>query len=160
MYKDLSHLSKEQLDELLDMYYCSYFTAITLVKIYKLDIPYRSLHLHFPDIVLEDRCNFCGSPLHLELKRRDFFEKYHHRGIPYCPSCGSVVDVNLVDNIDKSDAENIAYDESDFLFENHLIDHILILTKKNRNILRRLAAEKNLSVSALVSSWIDEKSKA
>lgn len=88
MYKDLQHLSTEELDNLMKRYYSNESVNL-LVKEYDLDIRPNSLYKYFPpELVENELCEYCGINLvkHRKSKSNMNFSN-ENKNEYYCPKC-------------------------------------------------------------------------
>lgn len=88
MYKDLNHLNKEQIENLMARYYAGE-SIKKLISAFKLDIYPSALYKLFPPAEYEKySCEYCGSVLVADRpsKQSQKFPRYE-RDL-YCPMCG------------------------------------------------------------------------
>jgi hypothetical protein len=84
MYKDLSHLKEEQIEELMNRYYKEKRVS-DLIKEYDLDISVSKLYKFFPVEVLHDICPYCHVNF---VKIRPSKSGFVYDQDTYCPKCG------------------------------------------------------------------------
>jgi len=88
MYKNLSHLSQEEIDVLMQRYYDGE-SITTLLKEYSLNVHASDLFRLFPPEVHADYiCDYCGSALVIDRKSKSNKNASRHQYELYCPFCG------------------------------------------------------------------------
>lgn len=90
MYKNLDHLSPEEIEKLKERYYSKDKEKLSnIIKDYELDVRTGELVKLIPDLQLEEKCEHCGTPLKFRYKSRTYYYSADHKkGEPYCPKCG------------------------------------------------------------------------
>ena len=90
MYKNLDHLSSEEVEKFKERYYSKDKEKLSnIIKDYELDVRTGELVKLIPDLQLEEKCEHCGTPLKFRYKSRTYYYSADHKkGEPYCPKCG------------------------------------------------------------------------
>nr|WP_319489359.1 hypothetical protein [uncultured Caproiciproducens sp.] len=85
MYKDLNHLNKEQIEDLMARYYACE-SVKKLISAFKLDVYPSALYKLFPPAEYDNySCEYCGNVLVLD---RPSKESQRYERDLYCPACG------------------------------------------------------------------------
>lgn len=86
MYKDLSHLTDQEVQELMDRYYNKAEDVQKLIEEYKLDVTPGRLAKLFPPEELEETCEYCDTKLVQPRYSRN--AKFKSPKYIKCPICG------------------------------------------------------------------------
>lgn len=85
MNDKLSHLTSEEIDELIRRYYNKEKLAV-LIKEYDIALKPSQLVQHFPPEVLDIRCKYCN--VHFTRPRQSREYAHYSKKEPSCPNCG------------------------------------------------------------------------
>lgn len=88
MYKNLDHLSEEQIEELMKRYYAGE-SVKKLISAFELDVRPPALYKLFPPEEFENySCEYCGSVLVTARPSKDMQKYKRYERDLYCPVCG------------------------------------------------------------------------
>lgn len=83
----LKHLSTDEINTLMNLYYSGEKSATNLVAMYNIDSPPTHLYKLFPAMKLEDVvCENCNEPMYQKRPSKSSYGKNLEK--PYCESCG------------------------------------------------------------------------
>lgn len=83
-HQKIAHLSDEEIDIIIDMYYSGKMTVDEILKTYDIRVHKHSFLKVLPPIRLEEKCPICGEPYYLMRGPR----KRENKNIPECLKCG------------------------------------------------------------------------
>lgn len=87
IHDKLKHLSLDDINTLMDLYYSGEKNATELIKLYNINGVPSQLYKFFPAIKQEDNlCEHCGSAMYLKRPSKTSYGKNLEK--PYCENCG------------------------------------------------------------------------
>lgn len=88
MFKDLSHLDEEKINELIKRYYSGEKVKV-LIEEYALDVKVSDLYKLFPvKVFSECECKYCKGPVVAERRSKEWTKYGYQNEFLYCPTCG------------------------------------------------------------------------
>ncbi|MBI9056996.1 MAG: hypothetical protein JEZ01_04415 [Labilibaculum sp.] len=142
IHEKLSHLTSEQIEELIREFYNSH-KSTHLIEKYKIDYSSGLLHKILPPEVIEDECKFCEISLWRKRKRKRAWSMAD----AHCPECGHI-------DTDDCKCPNCVREKVEKLkcFELVPIDFLDLSSSKNRETrdFKSLTLREKLFVSSLL----------
>lgn len=148
----LSHLTNEELKELMELYYLGEKPSI-LIKRFNIDGSPSQLYKMFPEDVLEEVCPYCESSVRL-LRKQPSFSSSKNGNPGFCPECGHKNDSKCgCDPCVISKEEN---EKNLNRLRTELVLKRFRIVSRSLKDYSSLSAEQKLNIAAVVRSGIEQ----
>lgn len=147
----LSHLSEEQIQELIERYYSKKDKVKDLIREYNIKITPSQLCNSFPPKKTDKTCPYCNINLTVKYQSRDY---YWGNKSPFCPICEHVENtICRCYNCQKKEQKRIQSERQDMI---DFLETVLRIEESNKIELDSLSFEEKVYLGAFLREGISE----
>lgn len=161
MSPQLNHLSKEQIDALIERYYTSKKDSPSkLVEEYQINISPNSLYKLFPNLICKEECPYCGVHLQ-EIPYSRSAQKDRRKHEPFCPNCfhkstGYCMCENCKKKREQAKAQKIIAEETIIQKQRRKIQETYKFNSKNRISKDTLTFRDKVFLASVLRDFLSE----
>lgn len=153
MYKDLNHLTPQELVEFMEKYYTKSIPLKKLFQDYQISPNLNNIYMSFPPIILEDmKCPYCLKAMQYKRKSKLYHLQGYRPSEAYCPKCN-----HYNRSYCQCDACNQIRIKENEERQKRIFDHYSSITQKSKPIsIKDMTLEQRLHYGMIIKHFITE----